>query len=100
MAIRFRAAPSGVFMHSRVMRAMLSALMVALPAVIGAQAEKIDLPTLAKIRDEGLNRSQVMDHMIWLSDIYGPRLTGSPTFEQAGQWAIKTLTGWGLSNPH
>ena len=63
-----------------------------------AQAERIDTATVQRIRDEGLNRSQVMDHIIWLSDIYGPRLEGSPTKEQAGQWAMKTMRSWGLAN--
>jgi len=71
-----------------------------LRAQVRAQSEKIDAPMVAKIRDEGLNRSHVMDHMEWLSDVYGPRLTGSPGFEAAGQWAVKTLAGWGLSNVH
>jgi len=85
--------------YQRLVRTTTLALL-ALPAALSAQNEKIDSPMLAKIRDEGLNRSRVMDHMVWLTDIYGPRLTGSPTFEQAGAWAVKTLGAWGLSNPH
>jgi hypothetical protein len=64
-----------------------------------AQApEPVDLAAIAKIRDEGLNRSQVMDHMFWLTDRYGPRLTGSPEFEEAGEWVVAKLTEWGLAN--
>jgi hypothetical protein len=33
-----------------------------------------------------------------LTDIYGPRLTGSPNLENAGKWAIETMKGWGLEN--
>ena len=36
--------------------------------------------------------------MFWLTDAYGPRLTGSPGFEQAGDWTVKTLKDWGLQN--
>src|SRR5215218_5948582 len=72
---------------------------VAGATALGAQ-EKIDAAMIARIRDEGLNRSQVMDHMIWMTDILGPRLTGSPGFKNAGDWAVKTMAGWGLSNPH
>ena len=61
-------------------------------------AEPVDAVAYAKIRDEGLNRSKVMDHMFWLTDRYGPRLTGSPGFEEAGDWAVKTLQSWGLQN--
>jgi len=61
--------------------------------------ERIDsgaLGALAKIRDEGLNRSQVMDTAFWLTDRYGPRLNGSPEFEEAGDWAVRRLQQWGL----
>ena len=60
--------------------------------------ERIDSAAIARIRDEGLNRSQVMDTVFWLSDRYGPRLTGSPEFEEAGDWAIERLRSWGVSN--
>ena len=69
--------------------------------VVGAQStEKVDTATFAKIRDEGLNRSQVMETMFWLTDRYGPRLTGSPGFEQAGDWAVQQLQKWGVQNVH
>ena len=41
-----------------------------------------------------------MDHIGWLSDVYGPRLTGGPAIMQASEWTIKKLTEWGLSNAH
>ena len=65
-----------------------------------AQSERLDYATIGKIRDEGLNRSQVMDHLSWLADVYGPRTTGSPAIQQASEWAMKTMTSWGLSNVH
>src|SRR5215467_2366706 len=67
---------------------------------VEAQTEKIDYPTIGRIRDEGLNRSQVMDHVSWLSDVYGPRLTGSPAIQQASEWVMKKVTDWGLTNVH
>src|SRR5215510_15299416 len=67
---------------------------------VEAQTEKLDLATIGRIRDEGLNRSQVMDHVTWLSDVYGPRLTGSPAILQASDWVIKKVTEWGLTNAH
>jgi len=69
-------------------------------AGIGAQTEKLDFATLGRIRDEGLSRSQVMDHISWLSDVYGPRLTGSPAIRQASEWAMKRFREWGLANVH
>jgi carboxypeptidase Q len=53
---------------------------------------------LERIRAEGLERSEVMEHIIWLADVYGPRLTGSPATEQAGAWALARLREWGLAN--
>jgi len=77
-------------------------LIVAVIALPGAQApvEKLDLGMIAKIRDEGLKRSQVMDHIGWLSDVYGPRLTGGPGIMQASDWTLKKFSEWGLANPH
>src|SRR5215831_1256113 len=62
--------------------------------------EKLDYAMIARIKEEGLNRSQVMDHISWLSDVYGPRLTGSPTIKQAGDWAQQRFKEWGLVNVH
>jgi carboxypeptidase Q len=51
-----------------------------------------------RIVEEGTERSQAMEHVIWLADIIGPRLTGSPGFEAAGAWAMERLQAWGLEN--
>jgi carboxypeptidase Q len=72
-----------------------------LPLVIAQPAtEQLDYRTIAKIRDEGLIRSQVMDHISWLSDVYGPRLTGGPAILQASDWVLKKFNEWGLANAH
>jgi carboxypeptidase Q len=77
------------------------ALVPVLAAAAGAQSsEKLDYAMLAKIRAEGLERSQVMDHVSWLSDVYGPRLTGAPSIRAASDWAMKKLSEWGLTNVH
>ena len=51
----------------------------------------------ARIRDEGLSRSQVMDYATELIDGIGPRLTGSPNLRKAIDWARGRLTQMGLS---
>lgn len=72
-----------------------------LPCPLNAQSqEPLDYAMIGKIRDEGLQRSQIMEHIIWLSDIYGPRLTGSPAIKQASTWAQKKFQEWGLANIH
>lgn len=54
----------------------------------------------AKIRKEGMDNSQVMKTLHYLTDVYGPRLTGSPNHKAAGEWAIKQMASWGFSNGH
>lgn len=51
-----------------------------------------------KLKDEGLKNSQVMDHAFYLTDVSGPRLTASPGFMNAAQWAKGKLESWGLKN--
>jgi len=79
---------------------LVLALAASAAGMLAAQSERIDYQTLGRIRDEGLGRSQVMDHISWLSDVYGPRLTGSPAIQQASEWAMKKFTEWGLGNVH
>src|SRR6476646_8983957 len=62
--------------------------------------ERIDADLNAKIRDEGMNRSQIMRTLHFLTDVYGPRLTGSPSLKAAGEWAVKTMESWGMKNAH
>ena len=58
----------------------------------------MDLQAIYKIKDEGLQRSKVMEITSYLTDVYGPRLTGSPNIRAAGEWAVKEMQGWGLAN--
>ena len=53
-----------------------------------------------RIKDEGLNRSEVMQTLEYLTDVIGPRLTGSPALRRANAWTRDRLTAWGLSNAH
>lgn len=81
----------------------LLAFSLFLPAALAQnkqQDEQLDYAMIGRIREEGLNRSQVMEHISWLSDVYGPRLTGSPAIKQASQWAQKKFAEWGLANIH
>src|SRR6186997_756457 len=81
--------------------AFLVLFLSALVALPGAQpSEKLDYAAIAQIRDEGLARSQAMETLFWLTDRYGPRVTGTPAFEEAGAWTMKKMTEWGLSNVH
>jgi carboxypeptidase Q len=66
-------------------------------AARGAAQAPADSQTLAAIRHEGLERSRVMETAMMLSDIYGPRLAGSPEYAAAARWARGQLETWGLS---
>ncbi len=80
-----------------------TALVAALAAPLAAQwpaTEKLDLDAIYRIKDEGLQRSKVMEIESYLTDVYGPRLTNSPNIKEAGDWAQKTMKEWGLANVH
>jgi hypothetical protein len=60
--------------------------------------ERVELDAIYKIKEEGFQRSQVMDIMSWLTDVYGPRLTNAPGYRKAGDWAVAEMKKWGLAN--
>jgi len=64
--------------------------------IILAQATRLNADVLAKIRKEGNENSQIMNSLHYLTDVYGPRLTGTPNLENAGKWAMKRMKGWGF----
>ncbi len=53
-----------------------------------------------KIKKEGLENSQVMRSISYLTDVHGPRLTGSPYAKNAAKWTLSQLAEWGLENGH
>ena len=55
---------------------------------------------LKAIREEGMERSQVMETLSYLTDVIGPRLTASPGMKRANEWTRDKLEEWGLENAH
>jgi hypothetical protein len=55
---------------------------------------------IERIKDEGMNRSQVMQTLSYLSDVIGPRLTASPGMKRSNEWTRDQLTKFGLENAH
>jgi hypothetical protein len=53
---------------------------------------------IVRIREEGLNRSQITQTLSYLTDVIGPRLTGSPNLKRANEWTRDKLASWGLTN--
>src|SRR5271165_3595022 len=79
------------------MRNPLVLILLALPAL--AQ-ESADRAIVDRVKTEAFERSKVMEILRNLSDVHGPRLTGSPGFEDAARWAMGELKGYGLENVH
>jgi hypothetical protein len=76
------------------------ALVACLALAVAAVPEPIDTEINARIRTEADQNSQIMRTMHFLTDVYGPRLTGSPNHKAAAEWAIKQMTEWGFENGH
>jgi len=75
-------------------------LFVLIVLQFGFSQEKVDSAMMAKIRDEGWNRSQAKEILSWIADVYGPRLTGSQEFTVAANWAKNKFTEMGMENSH
>ncbi len=72
-----------------------------LPTFASAQTAKVytaPTETIDKIKDEGMNRSQVMPTLSYLTDVIGPRLTGSPQLKRANEWTRDQMLKWGMQN--
>jgi carboxypeptidase Q len=68
---------------------------------VAQQTEQVDLNTIHRIKEEALGRnSKVMDHVFYLTDVNGPRLQSSKGYRAAGDWAVKRLKEYGLTNVH
>lgn len=76
---------------------MKSALLAVLPLCLLA-ADTPDLQMVNRIKTEAFRHSKVMENAFFLTDVYGPRLTGSPNIQAAGEWAVKRMQEWGLKN--
>ncbi|MFL6466390.1 MAG: M20/M25/M40 family metallo-hydrolase [Pyrinomonadaceae bacterium] len=72
-----------------------------LPGLAGGQSVyTAPKDAIEKIRDEGMKRSQVMQTLSYMTDVIGPRLTGSPNMKRANEWTRDTMAKWGLQNAH
>src|SRR6516162_7936683 len=100
MTLRFR----GPF----VLRFAASLLALAIAAPVDLLAATASIPNtetvnweaISQIRSEGFHNSKVMEIESQLTDVIGPRLTGSPNMKRANEWTRDQFTEWGLVNPH
>jgi carboxypeptidase Q len=97
-------------MHRKTLLAFVLLLSACL-LLLAQDRERIDLNVIHRIKTAeigatgggaggGRSGSQVMNVLYNLTDRYGPRLTNSPQFRRAGDWAVGQLKEWGLSNVH
>src|SRR5260221_8626654 len=75
-------------------------LLVPLALLSGPLSAQTSDDAVARIKEEGMNHSQVMQTLGYLSDVIGPRLTASPNMKRANEWTKYKMTEWGLSNAH
>src|SRR5687767_9647682 len=80
-------------------KAAAAILVVVVTAATPAwQSERIDQDVNARIRTEGDKNSQILKTLHYLTDLHGPRLTGSPNHKAAAEWTVKRMTEWGMTN--
>lgn len=84
----------------RYYRALLTLLVLLVSASPMMAQELVDEDAVAAIRKHGLEQSQVMETLSWMTDVYGSRLTGAPSLDRASAWAVEQFEAWGLANPH
>jgi len=77
------------------MRALVGVLCL---AAHSAGEEVVDHAVVDRLRDEGFNRSRVMEWASWMTDVYGPRLANTPGYDAAAEWARDRFAEFGLEN--
>src|SRR5271154_2671270 len=65
---------------------------------LAQQVDAVDTAIISKIKDEGFKRSKLMANLSMLTDVYGPRLTNSPNYKKAADYAKTTLESYGVQN--
>lgn len=75
-------------------------VLLALSTTGSPAQEQVDRDIQWQIRREATDNSQIMQTLQVLTDVYGPRLTGSPNLKGASDWVVTTTTSWGLKNAH
>lgn len=69
---------------------------ITIPNIVFAQSNDV----YSAIRKEGMERSQILNTLHYFTDRYGPRLTGSPNYNAAAQWAADEMKRWGFDNTY
>ncbi len=81
------------------MKFALAALLILHSLLPAFAQEPVDRAIITKIRDEGVNRSQVHHTFTHFTEVIGPRLTATPAYKTAAEYSQSKLKEWGLENP-
>src|SRR5713226_8460403 len=102
MLFRFRGESSMRQRHFAIVPLLWVILFSSLPLTQAQQSSPAKAPSdpIERIKDEGMNHSQIMQTLSYLSDVMGPRLTGSPSMKRANEWTCDLMSKWGLQNAH
>jgi carboxypeptidase Q len=84
-------------MASRLLFGALAAALAVTTSFAQGAREPVDSAAIARIRDEGLNRSKAAGMFSMLVDTIGPRLTGSPEYQRSAEWAAAEMRAFGLA---
>ena len=87
-------------MRTRIITTVVIAatLSVGAPTATAQARTAVDWPMVARIREEGLQRSRVMDFESYIADVLGARLTNSRDMQRAQRWVMGEMTRIGLVN--
>jgi hypothetical protein len=82
----------------RILLAVVTVASICIPICAQERGDRSDLAVVGRIKAEAFENSQVMDTLEYLTDQYGPRLTASPEWREAADWAVKRLEGYGVEH--
>lgn len=83
----------------RVNRFLVWSMILAFLVISIVYAEdKADYEMVSRIWKEGIDHSQVMETLSYLSDVIGPRIPGTPAIRKAHEWTSNKFKEWGLKN--
>ena len=77
---------------------MRTTLLLFFLGLLAYPQDKANLYVVHQIKQEALENSKVMDHLFWLTDVNGHRLTNSPGFDKAANWVKKSLNEYGVTD--
>jgi carboxypeptidase Q len=80
------------------LKSVTTALLLLLTMAAASDTPAVDWVMVAKIREEGLQRSRVMEYEGYIADVLGARLTLSRDMQRAQTWLQGEMTRIGLVN--